>query len=110
VTVPSGPGQAGRAADGKRQRRMRSTDRLRIDRNAVDLPVSPTKLDRLVRPGPQQDLDALLEARAALVLGDAVAKELDRSIAAAQPDRQPAATQDVERGGFLGQPQRMMEG
>ena len=57
-----------------------------------------------------EDLDALFHARAAVVLGDAVADELERPVAAADThDQTPAAAQDVQGGCFLGQADGVVE-
>src|SRR5262249_54495107 len=60
-------------------------------------------------PGLKEDLHAFFHAPAALLLGNAVAVELHRSVTAAEADDQATATDNVERSGLLGQAQRVMK-
>src|SRR5207249_6485486 len=77
----------------------------------ADREEAPLVRERLrLRPRLGDDLHRLLEAVAVLLLWHVVAAELRRAIAAAEPDLQPAARDDVHERRLLGQAQRMMEG
>jgi hypothetical protein len=64
----------------------------------------------LPRPRAQHDLQRLLEALAILDLGHAVALELDRPVATAHADVEPASAEDVDHGQLLGEPDGVVEG
>ena len=81
-----------------------------IHRHAVDVPVLALEVDSLSRPGLQQHGDAFFHARSALLLGNAVAVELQRPIATSQSNDQASSAEDVDRSSLLRQPQWVVEG
>ena len=89
---------------------MRTLERLGVDRHVVDLPEGAVEVDALLCPCLEQDVHALLQAFAALLLRHGVTVKLHRAIPAAEANDQPPAAQNVERRGFFGQTQRVMKG
>src|SRR5206468_7511432 len=66
--------------------------------------------EALQGPRADQDPEGLLEALTALDLGDAIALELDRAVAASHPDVQTSAAQDIDHRELFGEPDRIVEG
>ena len=92
------------------QRRVRLLQRLGNDPDLRDREVTALERKPFGGPRPDQDREGLVEALPALDLGDAVALELDRAVAAADADVETAAAEDVDHRQLFGQPDRIVEG
>jgi hypothetical protein len=91
-------------------RRMRLLQRLGDDPDLGNGEVAALEGEPLLRPRPDHDLQRLLEALAALDLGDAIALELDGPVASPDAHVQPPAAQDVHHRQLLGEADRVVEG
>src|SRR5438094_2181730 len=98
-----------RTGDREREWRMRFGQWFGIDRDVGGGPVPPAEIAPVLGPRLEQDVDGLLHPSAALFTRHPVTVELQWAIAAAQANRQAAGAQDVYRGGFLGDAQRVVE-
>ena len=67
-------------------------------------------VEALLPPGPQHDLDALLEPFASLVLRDSHPVVLEREQPAPDPPVETPAAENVDEGKVLGQADRIVEG
>src|SRR6267143_1298428 len=96
--------RVGAAADPDRRRLLHG---LGIDRHRLEARKPPAERRRGVAPERSHDLDALVHARAALLVGHAAQLELLGILAAdADAEHQPAARERVERGRGLGRHRR----
>ena len=72
--------------------------------------MAPLVREALHSPRPDEDGERLLEAVAVLDLGNAIAVELDRTVAAPHADIQAPAAQDIDHRELFGEPDRIVEG
>ena len=109
VPASGGPADAVGADRRDRERRVRPGAGFGKDGHVAELPVLSRKGHPLLGPRLDEHVDTFLETRPAVVESHAMADELEGSIPAPHSDDESAAAQDVERGGFLGEPERVME-
>ena len=92
------------------ERGMGLLERLRDHPDLGDRVVAALVREALQRPRADQDGEGLLEALAALDLGDAIALELDRAVAAPHADVEASPAQDIDHRELFGEPDRIVEG
>ena len=92
------------------ERRVRPLQGLGDHAHVVEREEAPRVAEALFGPRAAHDLDGLVEALAALLLGHAVSGELGRAVAPPHAHVEPAVRDDVDEGHLLGEAQRVMEG
>ena len=88
---------------------MRPLQGLGDHAHVVEREEAPRVAEALFGPRAAHDLDGLVEALAALLLGHAVSGELGRAVAPPHAHVEPAVRDDVDEGHLLGEAQRLVE-
>ncbi len=102
-------GEALRRVHGHPDGRVRALERLRHHREVLDLVERPVVAEAVLRPGQADDVEALREARAILRDGHPEAVELGGNGAAAHPELEAAAREDVRGGRLLRAGERVVQ-
>ncbi len=89
--------------------RVRALERLRHHREVLDLVEPPVVAEAVLRPGQADDVEALGEAGAVLSDRDPEAVELGGNGAAAHPELEAAAREDVRGGRLLRAGERLVQ-
>ena len=90
---------------------MRPLRRRRLDDDVLEPPVAALMGEARARgPGPQDHLERLLEARLGLLRRNAETLELAVAVALADAEVEPAAGDEVEGRGLLGEQDRVVPG